>query len=424
MTKAEKPDLCIIGMDPAGYDLALAAAQLGARVVLVTQGQRSGRFVLENGLWPALSTDGPADADAFRRTLSKIVAHAEMGRSLARPGALGIRLVDGIARFVSPHAIRIGDQEIAARRFVLATGRNLAVFPADDPDGGLHPFLAGAALPRALRLIGNDAVAAVIAQSLTRAGIPVEFDCGAEGLLPGIDPEASAIVRDALVRDGILFRSVQDGQKPSPLTPLDLSRAPLPVSDPGYGAAGIAHDSGAIRIDPALRTTNPRVYAIGEMTARGFAASGSATQVGFLLGKLLLRKPGSWSGGPSLKHVPTQPGIVMCGLDEQAARATGPISVFREAISAGQDHAGFIKAFIDRKGRILGVTIVGEGAAALAGPWALAMAMGNGLALLRNLPAFAGNPADGARLLALQPVVKQLTSPRLQALVRFMRHFG
>jgi pyruvate/2-oxoglutarate dehydrogenase complex dihydrolipoamide dehydrogenase (E3) component len=343
-------------------------------------------------------------------------------RSLRRLGALGVRVIEGEAAFTSAREMKAGEQVIRARRFVLATGRKSPASSVTTAGAGtpLSAFLGGGEVPRAVLVTGEGSQAVVLAQILARGGVGVALNAGPD-LLAGVDCEAVALLHGALLASGVrLIAPGSPEARDADLLPrFDVSTFPPVIDGLSLDRAGIAVGKGEIILDHYLRSSNPRVYAIGSITSEVYGASPGPAQIGYLVARLLLKKPGAWQPGPSISRIAAEPEIITFGVSEaDARRRTSPLSILRESIPGG-----FVKVLVNGKGRILGGTIIGETATALAAPWLLAMSHG-GLEALSRLPPLPGLPADSTRVVSAQPQRKLLTSPRLQGLVRFFRKFS
>ncbi|MCA9056811.1 MAG: FAD-dependent oxidoreductase, partial [Planctomycetaceae bacterium] len=124
------PDLCVIGAGSGGLSVAAGAVQMGASVVLIERGAMGGDC-LNTGCVPskALLHAGAAgldwtDAhDHVRATIARIAPHD----SVERFEGLGVTVLQGVARFTAPDQVAVGDTNVQARRFVVATGSQPAV---------------------------------------------------------------------------------------------------------------------------------------------------------------------------------------------------------------------------------------------------------------------------------------------------------
>ena len=177
------------------------------------------------------------------------------------------------------------------------------------------------------------------------------------------------------------------------------------VAGLGLEAAGIAHDAGGIRVDRRLRTSNRRVYAIGDVTSGPALAARAEDEAARALRSILFRLPSP--ARPDL--VPdvtfTDPGLATVGLSEaEAAAKRKDIRVFRHPFADNdlaegeRPTAGLVRIVTDRKGRVLGAAVVGRDAGELIAPWALAVARGLPVdALLTAVPACPSRSEAGRR---------------------------
>ena len=224
-----KPDICVIGAGAAGRAAASAAAAFGVPVVLIEKGALGGdagnggsvpaaalavtaeraniiRNAAHFGLKTARFGVDFAAVKAHLRDIARTVAPSETPQRLA---GLGVRIVDGTARFLDARTVAAGDFTIAARRFVIATG-SLPALPAipglaDTPHLTSDTVFDLADCPRHLIVIGAGSIGLELAQTFRRLGADVTV-LEAATPLASDDPECAAIVLDALEREGITLR--------------------------------------------------------------------------------------------------------------------------------------------------------------------------------------------------------------------------
>src|SRR5262245_47545923 len=231
MAERLQPDICVIGAGPGGLSVAAAAAAFGVSVVLIEKDKMGGEC-LNTGCVPskALIAAGKralalADARAFgvtagatdvdftkvHRHVHDVIAAIAPNDSKERFNGLGVRVIAGAARFKDRNTVVVGDGiEIAARRFVIATGSS----PALPPIAGLEtvPYLTNetvfdlSARPEHLIVIGAGAIGLELAQAFRRLGAAVTVLEAAQPLARE-DGECAAIVLDALAREGVIVRS-------------------------------------------------------------------------------------------------------------------------------------------------------------------------------------------------------------------------
>ena len=467
------PDLCIIGAGTAGLAVATAAAAFGVTVVLVERDRMGGE--IGSGAIAALTSAG-ARAQAIREArrfgiaagepeVSDALLHDHVQRVLAarRPNvsaerltALGATVIHGDARFVSRSTVTVGEQTIKARRFVVATGSRV-----DIPDiAGFAdlPLLTDASLavltrrPQSLVVIGGSAAGVAIAQALGRLGSHVTLvESGT--VLRDEDPEAVAILRRTLLREGVTLhentqilrgeairgglRLILAGGEDRPEIVVEAAqgliagpRTPA-IAGLDLELAGIASGPDGIRVDRGLRSTNRRVYAIGDCAAVMPAGPASAEeQARIVLRNALFRQSGRFEAAAIPCVTETHPAIAHVGLTEAEARARGSLLVLRwpyaesdtaQALTATD---GFVKIVTDAKGRLLGATIVGARAGELIATWGLALATRRKVSDMAALPMPQPSLSDVSKRAATSFLTPLATKPGLRRLIGWLRRLG
>lgn len=421
--KAEKVDIAIIGAGSGGLSVAAGAAQLGARVVLCEK-HKMGGDCLNYGCVPSKSLIAAAEsAEAVRSSgrfginghepkidFRKVNGHVHGVISAIAPNdsverfrGLGADVIEAPARFVSPTMIVADGRQIEARRFVVATGSRAFVPPIT----GLRdvPYLTNETVfdlteaPGHLVVIGGGPIGLELAQAHRRLGSKVTV-LEASSILPKDDPDAVDVVRERLQSEGItIFENAQvdsvardgncisvtftrlGGARQVEATHLLVATGRRPnVDGLGLEDAGIAYTPRGIQVDERLRTTNKRVFAIGDVTG-GFQFTHMAGyHAGIVIRNALFNLPAK----VDYRAVPwvtfTDPELAHVGLAEQAAKDQNPSATavkwaFEENDRAQAELAtqGFIKAVVGKSGVILGATIVGRHAGELILPWVLAV---------------------------------------------------
>ncbi|MBD2745235.1 FAD-dependent oxidoreductase [Microvirga sp. BT688] len=469
-----QPDLCVIGAGSAGLSVASIAASLGASVVLIEK-NRMGGDCLNVGCVPSkaliaasLHARSMREAGSFGIgagepivDFAKVHAHVKgtIGAiapmdSTERYRAMGMSVIEGQARFTDGHTVVAEDQVIRARRFVIATGSR----PAIPPIPGLEqvPYLTNETIfdltekPAHLVVIGGGAVGVEIAQAYRLLGVQVTLLEAGERLLAQEDPEMAHVVDQALRFDGVAVRTGASIDRIEPAkaggfgvvlnssetiegSHLLVATGRKPVVDGlGLEAAGIAADASGILADNGLRTSNRRVYAIGDC-AGGAAAGARFTHVanhhaGLVIRSALFRLPVRVGRAPIPRVTYTAPELASVGLTEARAREEhGAIRILRWAF-ADNDRArmerqaeGHVKAVVTPRGRILGCSIVGAHAGELIMPWVLAMSRGLKVSHLAGLiypyPTYS-EVTKGAAVEFLKPSAQNPWVRRLVSLVR------
>ncbi|TYO90833.1 dihydrolipoyl dehydrogenase family protein [Oceanicella actignis] len=415
-----RPDLCVIGAGAAGLSVAAGAAQMGASVVLV-EGAEMGGDCLNHGCVPSkallaaarrahahagaarfgLRMDPPrVDHAAVLAHVREVIAAIAPHDSQERFEGLGVTVIRDWARFVSPRAVEAGGRRIEARRFVIATGSSPAVPPIPGLDE--TPFETNETIfaldraPERLIVIGAGPIGLEMAQAHRRLGAEVTV-LEAGRALARDDPEAAAVVLAALRAEGVVIEEgvaaarvrregagvaveTSDGRAIGGTHLLVAAGRAPNVGRLNLAAAGVAHDARGVKVDRGLRTSNRRVYALGDVNGGPQFTHEAGRQAGLALRSALFRLPVRADRAAIPWVTYTEPELAQIGPTEAEARAAhgARLSVLR-ADFAANDRAraeraaeGFVKVMAVR-GRPIGVTIVGPHAGELIGLWALAI---------------------------------------------------
>lgn len=431
-------DICVIGGGAGGLTVAAGAAQLGAKVILVESGTMGGDC-LNHGCVPSKSLLAAAhvaalasraqqfgirfappeiDRAALAAHIQDVIAGIAPHDSVARFEGLGVTVLRDHARFVAPDILAVGATRITAKRFVIATGSRPSIPPISGLDQVAYHtnetiFAETAAIGRLL-VIGGGPIGVELAQAQARLGVKVTLVELAR-ILPKDDPDLVACVRRALLADGIDLREgtgvvrVAAGAEPATIdlhladnvgssdvvtgTHLLIAVGRRPVTeDLGLDIAGIELAKGAIKVDRRLRTSNKRVYAIGDCAGGPAFTHVAGYHAGIVLRNILFRLPAKVK--PDLIPWVTfaDPELGQVGLSESAARARFKDVRVEQLEFAANDRArterrtdGLIKIVLRANGRILGVGIAGPQAGELLAPWCLAIARGLKLSAIAGL---------------------------------------
>jgi Pyruvate/2-oxoglutarate dehydrogenase complex, dihydrolipoamide dehydrogenase (E3) component, and related enzymes len=403
--KTIKTDICVIGAGSGGLSVAAGAVQMGARVVLIEKDEMGGDC-LNSGCVPSKAllhgaASGMSFPDAMthvHQTISAIAPHD----SQERFEGLGCTVIREAARFTSPKSVVAGDHSIKARRFVIATGSR----PFVPPIPGLSdvPYLTNETLwdlsecPSHLLILGGGPIGMEMAQAFVRFGAEVtviEAGC----VLAREDEEAAAVVKQALISEGVRFLeraevtqvvgqggaltlTLSNGQRISGSHLLVATGRRANAEELGLEHADVDCARDGICTGANLRTSNRRIYALGDVLAdhpRFTHVAGY--QAGVAIRGLLFGLPAKLCED----HIPhatyTDPELAQIGLTEAEARQVhgDKLEVVRtefsgndRAIATGRAGPGFIKLMVV-KSRPVGATIVGPEAGELIALWSLAI---------------------------------------------------
>lgn len=411
-------DLCVIGAGSAGLSIAAGAAQLGRKVALVEKGEMGGDC-LNYGCVPSKAMIAAASrAQAMRETapfgvrpvdpeidFAAVIDHVQSVIDAIAPHdsqerfeSLGVRVIRAEAKFIGPRAVVAGDVEIAARRFVIATGSAPSIPPIPGLAGVRfltnETIFANRTRPRHLIVAGGGPIGVELAQAHRRLGCAVTI-VEAAALLGREDPEAVELVRGRLKAEGVVVRegaaiarvdgaitvTLDSGEKIDGSHLLVATGRKPDFGGLGLERAGVEIDGGELRLDDRLRTTNRRIFAAGDAAGGPQFTHLAGDHASTIIRNILFKMPAKRRDALSPRVTYCEPELASIGLTEAEARQKyGDIRSVRWAFADNdrarteRDAEGFIKAAICKNGRILGATIVGRGAGDLIGLWAFAMA--------------------------------------------------
>lgn len=475
-TTALTPDLAVIGAGSGGLSVAAGAVQMGASVVLVEKG-RMGGDCLNYGCVPSKSLLAAAhaaqvvrsagrfgvnghepavDFAAVREHVRGVIAGIAPHDSVERFESLGVRVVKAEARFTGPLEIEAGGVTIRPRRAVLATGSRPAVPPVPGLDA--VPYLTNetvfdlAERPDRLVVLGGGPIGCELAQAHRRLGTPVTL-LQRGTILPKDDPEAVEVVRRSLLADGVDLREGALVHRVEPRgnriavivaaagdageTVVEGSHLLVAagrqanVEDLGLEAAGIEHTAKGVRTDESLKTTNRKVWAVGDVAGRWQFTHIAGYHASVVIRQALFRLPAKVDD----KAVPwvtyTDPELAHVGLTAATAKERGldlkPLTFAYE----GNDRAraerateGFAKVLVDGKGRVHGATIVGSHAGELIQLWVLAIQEGIKVGKVARMIAPYPTLSEVNKRAAGGYYTPSLFSERTKQAVRFLSRFG
>jgi pyruvate/2-oxoglutarate dehydrogenase complex dihydrolipoamide dehydrogenase (E3) component len=476
MAETLTPDICVIGAGSGGLSVAAAAAALGVPVVLIEE-HAMGGDCLNTGCVPSKALLAAAkraeimqnsrafgigatgvniDFAKVHEHVHQVIASIAPADSAERFAGLGVRVIKGHAKFKSRRTVVVGDDyEVRARRFVVATGSAPAMPPIPGLDSG--PYLTNETIfnlserPDRLIIIGAGPIGLEMAQAFRRLGSAVTVLEAAKPLAKD-DPECVATVLAQLDREGVVMRSgvkilrvayahggvtvtvdadgkeaaidgshllVAAGRKPA-VDGLDLK------------AARIRYDRDGIAVNRKLKTSNRRVYAIGDVAAGQLQFTHAANyHAGLVIRNALFRLPVRVNNHVVPWVTYTEPELAQAGLTELQARKRGiKIRILRwpyhdnDRAQAERTTHGHIKVITDKKGKIWGATIVGAQAGELIVAWVLAIAQG------LNIRAFTGivlpypTLSEIDKRAAIDFYTPSLTSPWVRRIITWLRIFG
>ncbi|AEV20772.1 MULTISPECIES: mercury(II) reductase [Geobacillus] len=447
-------DYIIIGSGAAAFSSAIEAVKYGAKVAMVERGTVGGTCVnigcvpsktlLRAGEIQALAQNhpflglhtsaGPVDLALLVKQKNELVEQLRQAKYADLIREYGFDFIRGEARFVDGQTIEVNGQTLSAKRFLIATGASPAV--PDIP--GLHDvdYLTSTTLlelekvPKRLAVIGAGYIGMELGQLFHHLGSEVTLMQRSSRLLKEYDPEISEAMTRALTEQGIRVitgasfeRVEQDGNTKKVYVNVD-GRTRVIEADELLVAAGRTPNTaalnlpaagvevgarGEILIDEYTRTTNPSIYAAGDVTLGPqfvyVAAYQGAVAAANAVGGLNKR----WDTAVVPAVTFTHPAIATVGLTEQRAKENGydvktsvlPLEAVPRAI-VNRETTGVFKLVAEaRTGKLLGAHIVADHAGEVIYAAALAIQFGLTIDDLRRTLAPYLTMAEGLKLAAL-----------------------
>jgi pyruvate/2-oxoglutarate dehydrogenase complex dihydrolipoamide dehydrogenase (E3) component len=444
-------DLVVIGGGAAGLVTSGGAAQLGVRTLLIER-HRLGGECLYTGCVPSkavISTAAKPDGDwpTARDAVAAAIKTIEPHDSPERFRGFGVEVVFGEAAFVGPGVIEVAGRRVTARRFVVATGSDAAIPPvpglADLPVLTNESIFSLPETPSHLIVIGGGVIGCELSQSFARLGVPVTVvDIGP--LLPNDDPEAVDVVRRQLLADGVvLHERAAIASAGGVAGALELTLGDSTVlrgshilvatgrvaRTQGFGldVAGVAVTKAGITVDRYLRTSNKRIYAIGDCRAGPRLTHAADQDARTVIQNALFpfRKATDYSALPA--SVFTDPELAQVGLTEAKARANDPkTEVYRHDFDHNDrsvteaDMRGFVKIMAVGN-KVTGVTIVGAHAGELLALASFAVSGKLSLSDLANQTFAYPTLSEALRFAAEQRGQRALFTPTVQRIARLFQ---
>ena len=465
-----KTDVCVIGGGSGGLSVAAGAVQMGASVVLV-EGGKMGGDCLNYGCVPskaliaagkhahAMGSGAPfgvtpvvpqVDYATAMGHVENVIAGIAPHDSVERFERLGVKVITAYGRFISPTELEAGDVRIKARRFVIATGSSPFVPPIPGVDS--VPYLTNETIfdlrdrPEHLIIIGGGPIGMEMAQAHQRLGARVTVLEG-DRALGKDDPELAAIALENIRAEGVeiiegalaseitadngVTVKTKDGASYTGSHLLMAVGRKVNIDKLDLDKAGVETHRPGIKVDAGLRTSNRRIYAIGDVAGGLQFTHVAGYHAGIIIRSMLFKLPAK----AKTEHIPwatyTDPEIAQVGLTEAQAQEKHGAALetvrfpYAENDRARAERAtsGLIKVMIV-KGKPVGASIVGAQAGELIQTWALVIA--NGLKIGAVAAMVAPYPTLGEinkRAAGQYYTPRLFENPRVKAIVRFVQKY-
>ena len=479
-----RPDLCVIGAGSGGLSVAAIAASFGVSVVLVEKGEMGGdclnvgcvpskaliaaaeraQAMREGAVFGLGAARPKADFAILREHVRGVIGAIAPNDSVARYTAMGVHVVQAPARFIDRLTVVAGEATIQPRRFVIATGSRPAA--PDIPGLSEVAYLTNESIfdlgeqPERLVVIGGGPIGLEIAQAYRRLGCKV-IVLEAHRILAREDRELAQEVERQLLADGVELRQgvsiakvaqEKAGDKEARIVvTLQLEggasetvdgshllvatgRTPT-IADLGLDLAGVKANPSGIVVDRGLRTSNRRVYAIGDCASGGTGGyrftHAANHHAGLVVRSALFRLPVKLDNSVIPRVTYTDPELAVVGLSEEEARSRHKqIRILRWPVAendraqAERRVAGHVKAIVAKNGRILGCAIAAPGAGELISLWTLAISKGMKAQDLAGIVIPYPTYSEISKRAAVEHLRPAARSPWVRRILGFLRRLG
>ena len=409
-------DAIVVGTGQAGPALAARLSDAGMKVAVVEK-DRFGGTCVNNGCTPTKAMVASAyaahlakraqeygvrvgagqgvDMKTVKARKDRIVGNSSGNVEKWMRGLAGAQVVRGHARFVAPTEIQVGSERLTADRIFLNVGGRPLV-PAM-PGIDTAPYLTNVtmmdldSLPEHLLVIGGSYIGLEFAQMVRRFGSRVTVVEMTPHLVGREDEDVSLEIESFLQKEGIELRlnakclslkgeadgvsvgvDCTEGAPRERGTHLLLAVGRVPNTDDlGLDVAGVDIDKrGYIEVDESLRTSNPRVWALGDCNGKGAFTHTAYNDYEIVADNLLQNAGRKYTDRVPVYALYTDPPLGRVGMSEAEIRKSGlkalvgkrPMSRVARAVEKGETH-GFLKIHVEQGSqRILGAALLGMGA--------------------------------------------------------------
>lgn len=473
MAEVLTPDICVIGAGSGGLSVAAIAAAFGVSVVLIEKGKMGGDC-LNYGCVPSKALIATAkSADAIRHAdkygvlvpdpvvdfqkvhdyVQSVIGAIAPNDSVERFTSMGVHVIEGAGKFINPRVVEVNGIRIRARRFVVSTGSSAAVPPIK----GLEdvPYLTNETIferteaPDHLIIIGGGPIGMEMAQAHRRLGAEVTVVEAFKALAKD-DPELTEIVLDKLKEDGIVIREEvkiarveksgsgiavvletdDGGEEVIAGSHLLVAAGRKPnVDGLGLKEGRIRFDR-AIKVSKGMRTSNRRVYAIGDVSGSLQFTHMANYHAGLVIRSILFRMPVKENRNIIPWATYTDPEMAHVGFTEEAARKKHRgVKVLRwpyaenDRAQAEGKTSGLIKVVVNKKGKILGASIVGYQSGEMINMWSLAISQKMNISAISGYISPYPTVTEISKRAAVTNLAGAAQNKWVQRVIKFLRRF-
>ena len=463
-------DVGVIGLGPAGMAVSVMASNMGLRVLGVEQRALGGEC-MNVGCIPSKSLlqmahirhlftrtseyalqAVPAIPDPIQpmQAVGKHIRFINERKTKKMFEKVDLKLAEGAASFVNPHAVSVGENTYTAKRFFICTGTRPAVPPIPGLD--TVDYLTNESLfdlesiPESLLIIGGGAIGCEMAQAFRRLGSSVVILHLDTHLLPHGDSDAGRLLENVFAQEGIgvynkrhIRHVAQQNGRITLETDQDetfeaqellvAAGRQFNFADLKLENAGIEYSKSGIRVDSHLRTTQRSVYAPGDCNG-AFLFSHAAMHQGMIA---LMNAIAPWPIRFNYAKyvVPwtvfTDPPVAHVGMLERQLQAAGigyevheeKYEDYGAAIAEGLG-VGSVRAYVSKTGRIYGVRIIGNGAGEMINEWGLAIQNRMNLSKIMFLQHSFPSMSFLTKRVSERWMMKRMESSFLRSMVRWL----
>ncbi len=413
-------DVIVIGLGPAGMAVSVMASEMGLKVCGIEKNRIGGecmnvgcipskailRFAKKYQILKEFSVTDALKTDIFKKPFADISQSLQFIADKKTMGMFEkVKLIyqQGEAQFIDPHTIKVGDQQITGKRIFICTGTrpalpNLSGLKEIDPLTNENLYSLEE-IPESMIVLGSGAIACEMAQAFARLGTKVSMVFRGKGLLWREDKEVGTLLEESLINNGVtLYKNAimkqftkEDNQTILELedgTPIKAQKVLCALgrqfdsSSLNLEKTGVKYTEKGITVNNYLQTSQEHIFACGDINGH-YQFSHAAMHQGMIalmncfipaFFKMNFKKyPVPWT-------IFTEPQISRVGASlaqlEKDGIAHEVITVrygdYGAAI-AEKIETGFVKVAVNKWGKILGVTIVGEGSGEMINEWTMAI---------------------------------------------------
>jgi pyruvate/2-oxoglutarate dehydrogenase complex dihydrolipoamide dehydrogenase (E3) component len=420
-------DMGILGGGSAGLTVASGSAQLGAKTLLVEKEEKLGGDCLHFGCVPSKTLIHtahvyhlmkkakefglppvevkPVDFREVAKRIQSVIQVIQKHDSEERFCKLGVKVEFGSPTFKDEHTIDLNGKTLSAKNWVIATGSSAAIPPV--PGLKQTPYLTNrdlfsfGQLPASMVILGAGPIAAEMAQAFNRLGTRVSVIQRSGQILSNEDKDMADQVMEVLRNEGVQFHlntailSAKDlgterevviqGKEGDPLslkaeTVLVALGREANLKSLTLEGIGIPYDDKGLKLDARLRTVHKHIYGAGDVTGTCQFTHAAGYEGSIVVSNAIFHLPRKvdYAFVPWCTY--TDPELASIGMNEKRAKAAGVeydlwVEEFKDndrSLAEGE-RVGRIKMLLDKKGKPIGVQILGPRAGDLLSEWVAAL---------------------------------------------------